>query len=75
LAEKDIFKKKDNMGSGSTGAKPINFDFYEEMEEHFGRHPSVTPIHIASSSTTLMMNPDEILEIYEEQLPSTSKNN
>jgi hypothetical protein len=64
LAEKDIFKTKDNMGSGLTGAKPIKFEFYEEMGEHFERHPSVTPIHIALSSTTLMMKPHEILEIY-----------
>jgi hypothetical protein len=60
------------MESGLTGAKPIKFDFYEDMEDHFGRRPSVTPIHIALSSTTLMMKPHEILEIYEEQLPSTS---
>jgi hypothetical protein len=52
------------MGSGLTGAKPIKFEFYEEMGEHFERHPSVTPIHIALSSTTLMMKPHEILEIY-----------
>jgi hypothetical protein len=52
------------MESGLTGAKPIKFDFYEDMEDHFGRRPSVTPIHIALSSTTLMMKPHEILEIY-----------
>jgi hypothetical protein len=59
------------MGSGSTGQKPIKFDFFEEMEEHFGRHPAVAPIHIASSSTTQMMDPVEIIEIDEEP-PSTS---
>ncbi|XP_028046225.1 uncharacterized protein LOC114254348 [Monomorium pharaonis] len=43
-------KKKDNMGTKSSGASQIKFDFFNEMDEIFRNEPNVTPLCTAPSS-------------------------
>lgn len=43
-------KKKDNMSDKSSGAKYLQFNFFEEMDELFGKDPNITPVAIASTS-------------------------
>lgn len=43
-------QKKDNMSNKSSGARSINFDYFDELDEIFGKEPIVTPVAIASSS-------------------------
>lgn len=43
-------KKKDNMSSKSSGAEAINFNYFEEFEEIFGKKTNISPEVIASSS-------------------------
>ncbi|KAK5644583.1 hypothetical protein RI129_005883 [Pyrocoelia pectoralis] len=42
-------KKKDNMKATSSGAAAIQFAYYEEMDEIFGKKPNVQPVALASS--------------------------
>ncbi|XP_031342999.1 uncharacterized protein LOC116173531 [Photinus pyralis] len=42
-------KKKDNMKATSSGAAAIQFTYYEEMDDIYGKKPNVEPIAVASS--------------------------
>ncbi|KAF7998544.1 hypothetical protein HCN44_010952 [Aphidius gifuensis] len=41
-------EKNDNMSHKSSGAAPINFEFYEEFEDMFHDKPNINPKHRAS---------------------------
>jgi Myb/SANT-like DNA-binding domain len=41
--------KKDNMGAGSSGAKYISFDYFEEMNAIFAKSPAITPPYLEAS--------------------------
>ncbi|XP_053598572.1 uncharacterized protein LOC128668816 [Microplitis demolitor] len=43
-------KKKDNMSSKSSGAAAMKFEYFNEMNEIFGKKPNITPEHCAASS-------------------------
>ncbi|KAI4457564.1 myb/sant-like dna-binding domain [Holotrichia oblita] len=43
-------EKKDNMGDRQTGAKPIKFEYFDEMDRILGEDPNIIPIAVASSS-------------------------
>lgn len=43
-------EKKDNMGTKSSGAHNVKFEYFEEMDEIFGKDPNIKPVGIASSS-------------------------
>jgi alpha-acetolactate decarboxylase len=45
-------KKKDNM-KRETGTENFKFDYFDEMDEIFGKKPNVTPVAIASSSRSI----------------------
>ncbi|CAG9822224.1 unnamed protein product [Phaedon cochleariae] len=42
-------KKKNNMSSKKSGAKSMNFEFFEEFDDMFRNHPNVEPSFTASS--------------------------
>lgn len=43
-------QKVDNMGTHSTGASNIRFEYFREMNEIFSKQPNVQPVAIPSSS-------------------------
>lgn len=48
-------KKVDNMSNKSSGAAPINFEYFSEMDVIFGKKPNIDPPNIASSSRVIAM--------------------
>lgn len=48
--KKRYIKKKENMGSKSSGAGSIRCQFFEEFDDIFKKQPNINPTSIASSS-------------------------
>ncbi|VEN54899.1 unnamed protein product [Callosobruchus maculatus] len=46
-------EKKDNMSPKASGAKAIRFEYFDHLNDIFGKEPIVTPVAIASSSKGL----------------------
>ncbi|XP_039313144.1 uncharacterized protein LOC105206057 isoform X4 [Solenopsis invicta] len=44
------FKKMDNMGPKSTGSAPIKCEYFEELDNLFGKKPNVKPVSVCSTS-------------------------
>nr|XP_022909150.1 uncharacterized protein LOC111420402 [Onthophagus taurus] len=55
-------KKKDNMKPTASGAAVIKFEFYNEMEELFGKKPNIEPLAIASSSRENIVQNNSLIE-------------
>lgn len=48
-------KKVDNMSNKSSGAAPINFEYFSKIDVIFGKKPNIDPPNIASSSRVIAM--------------------
>jgi hypothetical protein len=42
--------KKDNMGAGSSGAKFIAFEYFDEMNAIFAKSSAIAPSHLEAST-------------------------
>ncbi|XP_018402146.1 PREDICTED: uncharacterized protein LOC108779259 [Cyphomyrmex costatus] len=43
-------KKIDNMGPKSTGSTPIKCEYFDELDNLFGKKPNVKPVSVCSTS-------------------------
>ncbi|XP_014300194.2 uncharacterized protein LOC106694206 [Microplitis demolitor] len=78
-------KKKDNMSSKSSGAAAMKFEYFNEMNEIFGKKPNITPEHCAASSRSSVNterssskkkkknNVDQLIEIFEQNSKKREK--